>query len=156
VTGLPVARKNLFELKRLCRTEPARNGFPLSKFIAACHRSLKSKHGIRFVVSFSDPAHNRFKERRKGITYESGGIYAASNFQHLGKTNAEWHVSDSNGQKLHRRVAYRHKERVNAAKYGTDKKGWPASAMTMAEAREKLGLRRQRTLAKDRWFIDLG
>jgi hypothetical protein len=81
LTGLPVTRRNLFELKRLCRVDPAREGYQLSQFIATCHRILKRKHGIRFVVSFSDPAHNRFKQgRRKGVAYTSGGILCGLEF----------------------------------------------------------------------------
>lgn len=57
LTGEPVTRENLFELKRLCRVEPAKAGMPLTKFLAGCHRILKREHGIRFVVSFSDPEH---------------------------------------------------------------------------------------------------
>jgi hypothetical protein len=45
---------------------------------------------------------------------------------------------------------------VNAAKYGPNKKQWPAQAMTMQKAREELGLVRTQTRGKDRWFIDLG
>jgi hypothetical protein len=152
VTGLPVKRANLFELKRLCRAEPPRDGFPLSKFIAACHRVLKHQHGIRFIVSFSDPTHNRFERRRKGVPYESGGIYAASNFRWLGKTNAERHAADANGRNVHRRVAYRLMFRSN----GSDREKWDSGAMTIADARAKMGLRPRKTFPKDRWFIDLG
>lgn len=88
---------NLFELRHLCRSEPPREGFPFSKFIAGCHRILKRDHGIRFIVSFSDPAHNGFKKRRRGVPYASGGIYAAANFKHLVKTDTERHVFDNKG-----------------------------------------------------------
>ena len=152
VTGLPIKRKTLFELRRLCRTEPARDGFPLSKFIAGCHRLLKQEHGIRFIVSFSDPAYNRFKKRRKGVPYESGGIYAASNFKHLGKTRAEWHVIDGKGKIQHHRKPYHFMFQTN----GDDRKKWKRGAITIAEARKRLGLKLQRTRAKDRWFLDLG
>jgi hypothetical protein len=140
VTGLPVKRSNLFELRRLCRIEPVHQECQLSQFIAGCHRILKRDHGILFVVSFSDPAHNRFKAKRKGIPYESGGIYAASNFKHLGRTQSERHVVDGRGRMQHRRKPYHFKHQMK---------------ITMAEAREKLGLRLQRARGKDRWFIAL-
>jgi hypothetical protein len=69
LTGLPVKRGNLFELRRLFRSEPPRESFPLSQFIAGSHRILKRDHGIRFIVSFSDPAHNGFKKRCRDVAY---------------------------------------------------------------------------------------
>lgn len=132
VTGLPVERRNLFELRRLCRLEPARDGYQLSRFIAICHRILKRDHGIRFIVSFSDPAHNGFKGKRRK-SYSSGGIYAAANFKHLGKTGTERHVKDSSGRLHHRRKVY------HARRRGTDTPE----------------LRVQRTRGKDRWFLAL-
>jgi hypothetical protein len=140
LTGLPVTRKNLFELRRLCRVEPARDGLQLTQFIAACHRILKREHGIRYVVSFSDPAHNGFKGKRSKA-YASGGVYAAANFKHIGRTNGETHTIGRDGRMEHRRKAYRYKQRMGG---------------TTAQAREKLGLRTQRTRGKDRWLIDLG
>ena len=140
VTGLPVKRSNLFELRRLCRSEPPREGSHLSQFIAGCHRILKRDHGIRFIVSFSDPAHNGFKKRRRDVAYASGGIYAAANFKHLGKTDGERHVVDSKGRLQHRRRPY------HLARRG---------AVSIAEARALLRLKPQRTRRKDRWFLAL-
>jgi hypothetical protein len=79
VTGLPVDKSTLVELKRLCRIEPPM-GLPLTRFLRICHLLLR-KQGIKFVVSFSDPAYGHH-----------GGVYKAANFKHLGKSNPEWHV----------------------------------------------------------------
>jgi hypothetical protein len=130
VTGKPVTRRNLIELRRLARAEPARDGQQLSQFIAVCHRLLRRDHGIRFVVSFSDPAHRH-----------NGGIYRASNFEHLGKTAAEPHVIDQRGRLRSRRMPYHHAKR---------------NGITLAEARQQLGLRVRSTVRRDRWFLDLG
>jgi len=128
VTGENVTNETLLELKRLCRTEPRRNVY-LTQFLARCHKLLKTV-GYKFIVSFSDPEHGH-----------SGGIYKAANFAHLGRTNPEWHLVDSNGNKRHRRFAYRYSRR---------------NGCTTDEARNALGLSRVKTLPKDRWFIRIG
>jgi hypothetical protein len=145
VTEKPVTRSNLFELKRLCRIDPQNTACPLTKFLGRCHKFLKRKHGIRFIVSFSDPEHNQFLIQ-KDVPYNSGGLYKAANFEYLGKTNAEWHVMDEQGDRRHRKFAYRFMQRQCA-------KGNP---ITIAEARTLLGLTRVQTEPKDRWFLDLG
>jgi hypothetical protein len=150
LTGLPVTKGSLYELKRLCRIEPRNSAYPLTKFLAFCHRLLRKQHGIRFIVSFSDPAHNRFEKQRSGISYESGGIYRAANFLYLGKTNTEWHVTDKDGVVRHRLFAYRYMTRHNRSLTA----GQPY--IDLREARNRLKLRRVITPAKDRWFLDLG
>jgi hypothetical protein len=57
-----------------------------------------------------------------------------------GKTDAERHVIDGAGRLRSRRMV-----RHVAKRSGT----------TQAEARAKLGLKVQRTVRRDRWFIDL-
>ena len=126
VTGFDVKNGNLLELKRLCRSEPARA--QLSQFLSKCHKELR-KMGYKYIVSFSDPEEGH-----------SGGIYRASNFRHLGKTNAEWHLVDAEGNKRHRRFAYRHSKRHGCS---------------VAESRELLGVARVKTEPKDRWFITI-
>lgn len=143
VTGKPVTQANLYELKRLCRVEPRDECLPLSRFLALCHRRLKRK-GIRFIVSFSDPEHNRFP-RLKDTPYASGGVYKAANFQYLGKTNPEWHLLDREGTKRHRRYAYRYMQRQRRL----------GNRVSPAEARAILGVTPIRTEPKDRWFLDL-
>ena len=125
VTGLPVSKSNLIELKRLCRIEPPMS-LPLTKFLRICHLLLREQ-GVTFVVSFSDPANGH-----------NGGIYKAANFKHLGKSNAEWHVVDKNGVLRHRVYVYRYARR---------------KGITLEQARQELGLKRVRTVAKDRWFL---
>lgn len=144
ITGKPVTPASLYELKRLCRIEPRDEQFPLSRFLARCHRLLKQK-GIRFIVSFSDPEHNRLT-RIKDTPYCSGGLYKAANFQYLGKTNPERHLLDNDGAKRHRRYAYRYLERQRRL----------GNRMSPAEARAILGVTPIRTEPKDRWFLDLG
>jgi hypothetical protein len=126
ITGCEVTNDNLVELKRLCRTEP-RLEVQLTEFISRCHRLLRKTTSVRYVVSFSDPEYNH-----------SGGIYKAANFRHLGKTQAELHVVDKQGNKRHRRLPYRYAKRNNC---------------TIAEARLKLGFEVCKTKPKDRWFI---
>ena len=128
-TGYEVAEGNLVELKRLCRSEPRLDRFPLTAFLARCHRLLRAS-GYRYVVSYSDPFHGH-----------SGGIYKAANFQHLGATNAEWHVQDADGVIRHRRYAYRYARR---------------NGVSTAEARQALGLKRVQMPPKDRWFLRIG
>ena len=145
LTGKNVNQSNLFELKRLCRMEPINPGLPLTKFLSLCHKTLKRDYGIRFIVSFSDPEHNRFASQ-KDVSYNSGGIYKAANFEYLGKTNAEMHVVDENGTKRHRKYPYRYMQRQKV-------RGNP---IKLDEARKILGLTRIRTEPKDRWLLDLG
>lgn len=125
VTGYPVDRATCLELKRLCRVEPRDEIAPLTKFLSKCHGELR-RRGIHFIVSFSDPEYGH-----------SGGIYKAASFQHLGQTAAERHVVDKDGNKLHRRVAYRHSRR---------------NGISISESRKQLGLTPIITKPKDRWF----
>lgn len=128
ITGKDVTNTNLLELKRLCRREPKIDEMPLSSFLSKCHKELK-KLGYKYIVSFSDPAHGH-----------SGGIYKASNFIYLGKTNEEDHTIDSEGNIRHRRYYFRYARRNN---------------ISMKQAREELGLKFIKTLPKDRWFLML-
>lgn len=125
-TGENVTNDNLLVLRRLCRSDPRRDGFPLTAFLSRCHKML-SAMGYEFIVSFSDPNHGH-----------DGGIYRAANFNHLGKTNAEWYLLDQTGEIVHRRRLYHYAQRHD---------------VTVQEARRRLGLERVKTLPKDRWFI---
>lgn len=124
----PVTNDSYVELKRLCRVEPKRDDAPLTALLARCHRMLR-RRGVVAVVSFSDPAHGH-----------TGGIYRAANFRHEGQTQAEWHVVLPDGSTGHRRMAYRH-----ARRHG----------ISIAAARDALGLRRVKTQPKDRWVLAL-
>ena len=132
ITGLPVTLDNLVELRRLCRIEP-KGERQLTQFLSRCHKLLR-KMGYRYVVSFSDPMHGH-----------SGGIYKAANFTHLGKTASATHNIDEDGNIVHRRRPYKHKQR----------KGYPNGEEGMAMARRDLGLKKYTTPPKDRWFISL-
>ena len=123
-----IDKDRLLELKRLCRIEPKLKKYPLTQFLARCHKMLKTI-GYTDIVSFSDPAFGH-----------SGGIYKAANFQYLGQTNAENHAEDSEGVPRHRRQYFRF-----ARRHG----------ISNAEAREQLGLRLVKTLPKDRWLLQL-
>lgn len=126
-TNEDVTINNLVELKRLCRVEPKKK-VQLSQFLAKCHRILK-KIGYKYVVSFSDPEHGH-----------NGGIYRASNFQWLGKTDIEYRIIDQQGASHHRLYA------LNYAKN---------NKLSISEARKQLGVKRVPTLPKDRWFFRL-
>lgn len=132
------ASLNCYELKRLCRIEPRNDAYPLTRFLASCHRALRDDHGIDFIFCFSDPTYGH-----------SGGIYKAANFRHLGKTNAEWHLRDRKGNAWHRVYIRRAVQRYNA----NLKKGQPT--ITIEQARKVLGLVRVQTLPKDRWLLDI-
>jgi len=128
ITKCVVTNANFVELTRLARVDPRRDDAPLTRFLSMCHQQLRAA-GIEWVVSFSDPEQAH-----------TGGIYRAANFFPAGKTQAEWHLIDENGNKHHRRVAYRHAKR---------------NGTSIAEARETLGLHRVKTLPKQRWLLPL-
>jgi hypothetical protein len=128
MTGLEVDSEHLLELKRLCRKEPKIDMFPLSAFLSRCHKMLR-RDGYQHIVSFSDPSWGH-----------TGGIYRASNFMHLGQTNAETHAIDEKGETRHRRLYFRYARRNN---------------VTVAAARDTLGLTLIKTKPKDRWFIKI-
>lgn len=120
---------NLLELKRLCRIEPKNEKMPLTKFISGCHRILRQE-GYEYIISFSDPHYGH-----------NGGIYKASNFRHMGKTNPERHAVDAEGNIKHRRFYYRYARR---------------NGLTMKQARDELGLKVLKMEPKDRWLIYIG
>jgi hypothetical protein len=127
-TGLTVNLDNLLELKRLVRAEPRTDNLPLTYFLSKCHKLLKAD-GYKHIVSFSDPAQGH-----------SGGIYKASNFIHLGQTQADQFVVDTNGKVRHRRL-------VNH--YAKNK------GVSYQEALSILNLTTTKSVPKDRWFYKL-
>jgi hypothetical protein len=129
LTGEPIDNANLLELKRLCRIEPSQVEYPMSAFLSRCHKILR-RMGYNYIVAFSDPEQGH-----------DGGVYKASNFTYLGKTNAEVHTVDTEGHKRHRRYPFRFARRNN---------------ITIGEARMQLDLTPITTLPKDRWFIRIG
>ncbi len=113
-----------WEIKRLCRSEPPQP-YQLSRFVSLTLRWIAARFELDAIVAFADPEHGH-----------CGGIYKACNFEYLGTTNAEWHTVDREGHKRHRRYAYRYARR---------------KGITIAKAREELGLRRIQTQPKHRW-----
>lgn len=116
---------NVIEIKRMCRSEPPIDGFPLSKFISVTSKMVAKEYKFDCIVAFADPEQGH-----------EGTVYKASNFTLHGKTNAEWHLVDVEGNVRHRRFAYRHAKRNN---------------ITVGESRTQLGLTRIKTMEKYRW-----
>lgn len=116
--------RSVLEIKRMCRSEPPLN-YPLSRFIAITLRFIRREYNPECIVAFADPEHGH-----------EGTVYKASGFTRHGTTNAEWHVIDKDGNKRHRRYPFRYARR---------------NGCTIADARERLGLKRVQTLPKIRW-----
>jgi hypothetical protein len=131
LSGIPhLHRFNTLELMRLCRRgSRGKARLQLTAFIARCHRLLARDHGVRFVISYSDPEHGH-----------DGGIYKAANFQPMGCTEPERHGVDENGRPVHRRKWYRIQKR---------------DGVTAAEARAALGTVKVKSAGKNRWLIRL-
>lgn len=117
--------KSVLEIKRMCRSEPPRKEYPLSRFIALTAKMAAKLFPFDCLVAFADPEQGH-----------EGTVYRAAGFALHGKTAAEWHVIDANGIKRHRRFAFRHARR---------------NQCTIAESRATLGLTRQQTAPKYRW-----
>lgn len=163
VEGLTVGPVNCLELKRLCRQgEKGEAKIPLTRFLSICHRILKREKGISFVVSYSDPGELRAvrvdgkwqinppvpKPDATGIVkQDTGHLYRAANFQHLGKTAPETHTVDENGVIFHRRIAYKAMKRWNEKS--------PDNWKSLDEVRKESGRVPILSPPKDRWFIAL-
>lgn len=120
--------ENTWEIKRLCRAEPKH--LELSWFVARFIRRVRKQWPtVRVLVAFADPDEGHH-----------GGIYAACNFIRLGETNAEWHLEDEDGQKRHRRYAFRYARRNN---------------ISLDQAREQLAVKRVKTAPKIRWVYPM-
>jgi hypothetical protein len=112
------------EIKRMCRREP-KEEYPLSRLIGLTVKMVKHRTDFQAVVAFADPEHGH-----------EGTVYKASGFKHMGMSNPEWHLEDDDGNKRHRRYAFR-----MARRNGID----------LAEARDILGVKRVQTAPKHRW-----
>jgi hypothetical protein len=159
VVGLTVGSLNCFELKRLCRLGAKGEAkIPLTRFLSICHKILKREHNISYVVSYSDPGQLKTK-KVDGVwvaytegsgaemlkPYTCGFIYKAANFVHLDRTKPETHTVDSEGNIVHRRVAYKEMKRWNEKN--------PQSPKQLREVREARGCVPIVTPPKERWFI---
>lgn len=114
----------VLEIKRMCRAEP-RLDYPLSRFIALTMKMAVRRYPCDCVVAFADPEQDH-----------KGTVYKASGFTLHGETNPEWHLIDADGNKRHRRYAFRHARR---------------NGSTVAESRDALGCTRVKTKPKLRW-----
>lgn len=166
--GLVVGALNCLELKRLCRQgEKGAAKIPLTQFLSICHRTLRRDRHIRFIVSYSDPGELRAvpvepwddpgpyrsrdgrwqivpPESGPNAKQQSGHIYRAANFQHLGLTAPETHTVDRAGNIFHRRIAY--KEMKRQGQSGSE---------ALEAVRQKYGRVPIKTPPKERWFIAL-
>lgn len=116
--------KTFMEIKRMCRSEPKMN-YELSRFISISAKLLKREYMFECLLAFADPEQGH-----------EGHVYKAAGFKLHGQTNAEWHLEDLNGRRVHRRLAHR----------------WAKSeGVEQEEIRKKHGLSRIRTLPKYRW-----
>ena len=156
---------NCLELKRLCRRGAKGEArIALTRFLSICHKMLKREHHIRFIVSYSDPIEAGTVQRSKlemdplgprGRKQITGHIYRAANFRYCGRGSPVSHTIALPGCQIaapgaivHRRVAYRYKQRWNAKHPGE-------VPMTMGQARAALKLEPVSTPAKECWFLDL-
>lgn len=120
--------KSVIEIKRMCRSEP-KQPYELSKFIRTTMKMARQQMEFQAVVAFADPEQGH-----------EGTVYKATGFSHEGYTNPEWHLIGDDGEKRHRRYAFRLARR---------------RGITISEARESLGMKRVQTLPKHRWVLRL-
>ena len=119
---------SVMEIKRMCRSEPKKE-FEMSKFIRIALRKVRKTSQIDAVVAFADPEQGH-----------EGTVYKAAGFTHEGMTNAEWHLIGADGERRHRRFAFRKARREN---------------ITVGQARASLGLERIQCPPKHRWVLRL-
>lgn len=120
--------ESVIEIKRMCRVEPKKN-YELSRFIRLSLKMAKNIMDFHAVVAFADPEQGH-----------EGTVYKATGFKHEGYTNAEWHLIGEDGEKRHRRYAFRMARR---------------NSITVSEARDALGMKRIKTEPKHRWVLRL-
>lgn len=118
---------DVVEIKRMCRSEPKLDGFPLSRLIAITSKMLRSEFKYDCIVAFADPEHGH-----------EGTVYKAAGFSYEGTTNAEWHLEDRDGTRRHRRYAFRHAKR---------------NGLPLVESRRLLSVTRVKTEPKHRWVL---
>jgi hypothetical protein len=115
---------SVVEIKRMCRREP-RLDYPLSRLIRLTMKMMRQQMPFDAVVAFADPEHGH-----------EGTVYKAAGFEYRGVTNAEFHLEDKDGNRRHRRYAFRHARR---------------NGIPIGDSRAVLGLARIRTAPKHRW-----
>jgi len=120
--------QSVIEIKRMCRSEPKKN-YELSRFIRLSLKMAKKIMDFHAVVAFADTEQGH-----------EGTVYKAAGFTHEGYTNPEWHLIGEDGEKRHRRYAFRMARR---------------NRITVSEARNALGMKRVKTKPKHRWVLRL-
>ena len=120
--------ESVIEIKRLCRSEP-KKPYELSRFIRLSAKMARMIMGFRAIVAFADPEYGH-----------EGTVYKATGFTHEGYTNPEWHLIGPDGEKRHRRYAFRMARR---------------NGITVSDARDALGMKRLKTEPKHRWVLRL-
>ena len=118
--------ESVVEIKRMCRSEPKQN-YELSRFIRISLKMARKIIEFQAVVAFADPEHGH-----------EGTVYKAAGFTHEGYTNPEWHLVGEDGEKRHRRYAFRMARR---------------NGITVSDARDALGMKRVKTDPKHRWVL---
>lgn len=117
--------ERVLEIKRMCRAEPIQP-YPLSRFIALTSKMVAKEYPYDCLVAFADPEQGH-----------EGTVYKASGFTLHGITAPEWHLENSDGERRHRRFAFRYARR---------------NGKSVSEARDELGLKRVQTKPKYRWI----
>jgi hypothetical protein len=120
--------ESVIEIKRMCRSEP-KKPYELSRFIRLSLKMARKLMEFQAVVAFADPEQDH-----------EGTVYKATGFTHEGYTNPEWHLVGEDGEKRHRRYAFRMARR---------------NGITVPEARDLLGMKRIKTEPKHRWVLRL-
>jgi hypothetical protein len=120
--------ESVMEIKRLCRSEPKQT-YELSRFIRLTIKMAKRLMTVQAIVAFADPEQGH-----------EGTVYSAAGFTHEGQTSPEWHLIGDDGERRHRRYAFRMARRNN---------------LSVADARQSLGMKRIKTEPKHRWILRL-
>ena len=117
---------SVLEIKRMCRREP-KEAFELSRFIRLTAKMAQKEYPFDAIVAFADPEQGH-----------EGTVYKAAGFRHEGLSNPEWHLLGADGVQRHRRYAFRYARRKD---------------ISVAAAREELGMVRVKTAPKHRWVL---
>lgn len=117
---------SVLEIKRMCRREP-KESYELSRFIRLTAKMVRKEFPFDAIVAFADPEQGH-----------EGTVYRAAGFTHEGFSNPEWHLLGADGVQRHRRYAFRYAKR---------------KGISIAAAREELGMVRVKTAPKHRWVL---
>ena len=181
VEGLTPGLINCAELKRLCRQgERGTAQIPLTRFLSLCHRTLKRDHGIKYVISYSDPGELKAVPVKPGdilgpyysqdkqwqitppepvahpgtgtVKQAAGHIYRAANFQYLGETAPEMHTVASESSLRYAPGTVIHRSVAYKEMQRHRKRG---EKLELAQVRKEYGQIPIKTPPRGRWFIAL-